>query len=195
VTVLLLCACGAVANDGPTVDGGAHADGEGVADSSSDAVSAPVDGAVSDRTAPPDVSVPDATPRDASDEPPTEGDASDPECVALSKMTLTNVTWSAAAIAPGDQPTVTITLTNNGSDDTNYPGIRVSSDNPAVTATPPENNLFGIFAGTSNQLSFVVTFGGSLSSGTTIHFRAEASSLHHAPCPNAGATTFDVTLS
>jgi hypothetical protein len=188
-------ACAGVASDAARADAGVPESGtaDGARASGDGGASSMPDGSIAFDGATPDDGAHDAA-ADAADATPPDGDAADPQCALLADMTVTNPTWSAATIAPGDQPSVTITLTDNGADDNYYPGIRLSSDDAQVTISPPENSLFGILAGTSSPLAFTVSFDAAIPKGTIVHFHAFASTIHRAPCANAPAADFSITL-
>ena len=164
------------------------------ADASASLADAGVGDGSADASQPKDALAPglDGGPEDAD---ASDADASDPECAALARMTLGDVTWSTPTIAPGDQANLAITLTNDGADDFNYPGMTLSSDSSGVSISPSNNVLFGIRSGQAVPMNWVVTFGAALPHGTTIQFRAQATALHHPPCPGAGSIQFAVTLS
>jgi hypothetical protein len=160
--------------------------------------------------APFDVAPFDASPFDASpfDDGPVDAspidvaapdgaiEGGDPVCAALMQMTVGAVTWSQPSIAPGDQPMLTITLTNNGAQGFyQYPGIATTADDPGVTFAPPDNYLFGISAGMAAPITWTVTFAAGIAHGTVVHFHAQAAALHQPPCAGAGTADFIVTLS
>jgi len=126
-------------------------------------------------------------------------DSSDPVCVELAPLSVGGIVWGSTAIVPGDTTTLTITLTETGSQNccsSQYPGIVVNSDNSDVTLNPPgENGLFAITAGSSSPLVWMVSFGRSIPPTTVVHFHAEAAiGGQHPRCSDAGAIDFQVTL-
>jgi len=114
-------------------------------------------------------------------------------------LSVGGIVWGSTAIVPGDTTTLTITLTETGSQNccsSQYPGIVVNSDNSDVTLNPPgENGLFAITAGSSSPLVWMVSFGRSIPPTTVVHFHAEAAiGGQHPRCSDAGAIDFQVTL-
>jgi hypothetical protein len=126
-------------------------------------------------------------------------EANDPVCGELASLSVGNVMWSPTAIAPGDTATLTMTLTETGSQNCcsgDYPGIVVTSDNSLVTLDPPtENALYAIIAGSSAVLTWTVAFDGSIPGMTTVKFHAAAAiGAQHPRCSSAGAIDFLVTV-
>jgi hypothetical protein len=126
-------------------------------------------------------------------------DVSDPVCGELAPLAIGNVMWSATAIAPGDTATLTMTLTETGSQSCcsrDYPGIVVTSDNSLVILDPTtENALYAITAGSSAVLTWTVSFGGSIPGMTAVTFHAAAAiGAQHPRCSNTGAIDFLVTV-
>ena len=99
-------------------------------------------------------------------------------------------TWS-----PGESATLTVTLTNSGSQIFSYyPGIAITSDHPEVTsAMPTDNHLFGLAPGDSDPQKVIFDAAASVPSGTTVHFTATVNELNQT-CSKGKSIGFDVTI-
>jgi hypothetical protein len=93
--------------------------------------------------------------------------------------------WTA-----GESLTVYATLTNLRSEDYSYyPGILVIPDDNRVTVPDPGGNwLYALFGNSSSELGVSVVAGEDITTGTTIHFRIEVTSLS---CTSDGTYCLD----
>lgn len=97
--------------------------------------------------------------------------------------------------SPGEQATAKVTVTNEGSDIfAAYPGITMTTDNPGVTsAMPSQNDLFGLAAGDSAEMSVEFVAAATVPPGTTVHITATVNSLNQT-CSGAQSITFETTI-
>ena len=103
-------------------------------------------------------------------------------CVGLAGLTLGSIAWSQqleGSTAWIERPPVaggvsrlTMTLTNTGPDNLNYPGVSLTTTTTGVTGVGVFQ-LFGIASGMSWTPDWNLRFGGSLAPGAQVHFRAE----------------------
>lgn len=97
------------------------------------------------------------------------------------RLTIGPPTWSKAAIAPGDQVELTLTVTfasdvvepdpDAGQQFLAYPTVELTADHPQVEIESGGPSVYGLYPGTSGNARLRVTFGGDLAPGTTIRFR------------------------
>lgn len=123
----------------------------------------------------------------------------DPACAGFEYIKPSNGTVTDAGgngdWSPGEEATVSVTLTNEGPDGFYfYPGATFESDNAYVVSANPEwNDAFGINANQSITAEAVFTADSSLTAGTVVTFTVTANTLSGG-CPGAQSIEFNATL-
>jgi hypothetical protein len=121
------------------------------------------------------------------------GGAPSADCLAMEPLVLSSPTVSPGW-KPGTTATATVTLTNNGAEDIQYPGIVVTADHPDVTPESAKNTFFVLFAGTSNSMDVMFQAAASIPSGTKVGFQVSAMDIQANVCPNVDGLSFEAVI-
>jgi hypothetical protein len=121
------------------------------------------------------------------------GGAPSEDCKAMDPLVLSDPQagpdWN-----PGETVMVTVKLTNTGAKDINYPGIKVTPDQPDVTPASAMNWFFVLFAGQSNGLDVGFAASADVPKGTKVGFTVTAIDIQGTPCANVPTITFEATI-
>ena len=131
-------------------------------------------------------------------------DAAETICAGLAQLSLGGVlwreqpegtnTWIETVPVVGGIFRLTITL-SSATTFTRYPTVTLTTPNSAAAFGSRPMVLFAVLAGKSASIDWYVTFGSSLTTGTTIPFHAELSADQgELKCAGAPALDFSVTL-